>query len=158
MRSNKAMKRQIKYVFSLLFIMVSLFALNACGANQATTPPPASSSDGREIPTPPPEYAGKKNPLTGNAGAIEAGKGIYNSNCASCHGETGLGDGPAAKSLNPPPRPLAHESYLTDAYMYWRIAEGGGIEPFRSAMPAWKSFLNEEKIWQVIAYLRSLMG
>ena len=32
------------------------------------------------------------------------------------------------------------------------------MPPFQSAMPAWKSFLSEEKIWQVIAYLRSLMG
>ena len=157
MRSNKAEMLPIKYVFSLLLIVMALFALAACGAKQ-TPPPSAPPSEGREIPTPPPEYATKKNPLTGNAGAIETGKGIYNSNCASCHGETGLGDGPAAKSLNPPPRPLAQEAYLTDAYMFWRISEGGGMPPFQSAMPAWKSFLSEEKIWQVIAYLRSLMG
>ena len=35
---------------------------------------------------------------------IETGKQLYSSNCASCHGETGDGKGPAGASLNPPPR------------------------------------------------------
>lgn len=32
------------------------------------------------------------------------GKDLYNINCSSCHGETGLGNGPAGLTLNPPPR------------------------------------------------------
>lgn len=32
------------------------------------------------------------------------GKDLYNTNCASCHGETGDGKGPAGATLNPPPR------------------------------------------------------
>ncbi|MDZ4711156.1 MAG: cytochrome c [bacterium] len=32
------------------------------------------------------------------------GKDLYNANCASCHGETGAGNGPAGATLNPPPR------------------------------------------------------
>ena len=35
---------------------------------------------------------------------IETGKQLYSSNCASCHGENGAGDGPAGSTLNPPPR------------------------------------------------------
>ncbi len=35
---------------------------------------------------------------------IDQGKGIYTSNCASCHGETGAGNGAAGAALNPPPR------------------------------------------------------
>lgn len=138
-------------LFLGLWICVGLLA--ACGAKE--TPAPANLDGLR--PDPPAEYAGKTNPLNGNQAAIEAGKGIYNSNCASCHGEKGMGDGPAANSLNPKPLPLAMDGELSDAYLYWRIADGGGMEPFRSAMPAWKSFLTEEQIWQVTAYLRTLM-
>lgn len=35
---------------------------------------------------------------------FEKAKAIFNSNCASCHGEKGYGDGQAASSFNPPPR------------------------------------------------------
>jgi len=35
---------------------------------------------------------------------VEKGKSLYNSNRASCHGETGAGNGPAGGALNPPPR------------------------------------------------------
>ena len=34
------------------------------------------------------------------------GKGLYRSYCASCHGETGRGDGPIAAHLKPPPADL----------------------------------------------------
>ena len=133
-----------------LFIFV--FLLAACSAQ-----PPTTSVANPDLPSIPSEYAGKKNPLAGDAAAIEVGQETYNVYCSSCHGETGQGDGPAAASLDPKPKPLAiTEAGLGDDYLYWRIAEGGLTAPFNSAMPAWKNLFNEEKIWQVIAYLRAL--
>jgi len=35
---------------------------------------------------------------------LARGRALYDTHCASCHGATGVGDGPAAKSLDPPPR------------------------------------------------------
>lgn len=35
---------------------------------------------------------------------VEEGKKIYKTNCASCHGDNGLGDGLASAALNPKPR------------------------------------------------------
>jgi mono/diheme cytochrome c family protein len=110
-----------------------------------------------QLPAIPQEYAALSNPLDGKATAAEEGEQFYRTNCASCHGAEGMGDGPAAKALDPKPKPLAQEGDLSDAYLYWRIAEGGALPPFRSVMPAWKNFLSEEQIWQVVTYLRTLM-
>lgn len=41
----------------------------------------------------------------------EKGKGIFNINCAACHGPKGAGDGPAAVAIKPPPRNYATDSF-----------------------------------------------
>jgi len=108
-------------------------------------------------PTPPAEYALKTNPLANDGPAAEAGQQVFAANCVSCHGPQAMGDGPAASSLNPKPKPLALEmNSLQDKYLFWRISEGGAFAPFVSAMPAWKSILSEDEIWQVITFLRTL--
>jgi hypothetical protein len=45
---------------------------------------------------------------------------------------------------------------VTDGYLVWRITEGGIGEPFNSAMPAWGETFNEEQIWQLVSFVRSL--
>ncbi len=107
----------------------------------------------------PDEFAGMSNPLAGDAAAAAAGEQIYQAFCAACHGAQGAGDGPAAASLNPKPTDLTDPTIMgqmDDNYLYWRISEGGAMAPFNSSMPAWKDTLEEEQIWQVIVYLRTL--
>ncbi len=107
----------------------------------------------------PEEYAGKTNPFAGDADAIAAGEQIFQTYCVACHGTEGKGDGPAAATLDPKPANLADSmmmSMTTDDYLFWRVNEGGAMEPFNSAMPAWKGALSEEQIWQVISYVRTL--
>lgn len=137
-----------------LFVALILCSiiLVGCGSQPAETAP-ASSLD---RPQPPAEYADKVSPKL-SAADLETGMNKYRINCASCHGETGMGDGPAATALDPKPEPLATTSAeLSDAYLFWRISEGGMMAPFNSSMPAWKTLLSEEEIWQITGYLRSL--
>ncbi len=47
-------------------------------------------------------------------------------------------------------------STMDDAYIFWRISEGGAMEPFNSGMPAWGNSLSDEQIWQLVSYLREL--
>lgn len=144
--------------FSILGILLVIAGLAACGGGQST--PVTQTADGQtlERPAPPSEYAKMKSPKPSDSDLAE-GERIYQVNCASCHGEKGLGDGPASASLDPRPQPLAQNSSgLSDAYMFWRISEGGLMAPFNSAMPAWKSILKEDQIWQVISYIRMLGG
>ncbi len=103
----------------------------------------------------PEDFAGKENPIPAEADSLSRGQAIYEAQCASCHGETGMGDGPVAESLDPPPAPVAHTSCrLSDAYLFWRIHDGG--VQWGTAMPPFGEALSEEDIWHVINYLRSL--
>lgn len=104
-----------------------------------------------------PAYVSKSNHLKPNDENIKSGKGLYEHNCAACHGSSGLGDGDAGKSLNPRPANIAAFSKMpmaTDGYLYWTIAEGG--LPLGTAMPPFKSTLKEDEIWKIILYLREL--
>jgi mono/diheme cytochrome c family protein len=150
MKRESMIKKPALMTFLALLVVISFLA--ACGGS-------GNESNTLDIdrPAPPAEYAGKSNPLADDRNAIEAGEQLYASNCAACHGVEAMGDGPASNSLNPKPKPLAIEmKMLQDDYLYWRTAEGGGFSPFASAMPAWKTILSEEQIWQVLAYLRTL--
>jgi mono/diheme cytochrome c family protein len=105
----------------------------------------------------PDEYTSKANPLQPTEANLTAGKKLYQSNCAACHGQSGQGDGPAVANLDPHPTNIARFSDMpmaSDGYLYWTIAEGG--EPVGSAMPAFGDALSEEEIWQIVAYLRQI--
>ena len=43
------------------------------------------------------------NPLANDSEAIRAGRSLYTSWCASCHGDLGKGDGPGVAQADPPP-------------------------------------------------------
>ncbi|MCJ7451098.1 MAG: cytochrome c [Steroidobacteraceae bacterium] len=104
-----------------------------------------------------PEYAGATNPLSGTAESVAHGRQIYEQNCATCHGPQGFGDGPAGKSLQPPPANLVNLSRMpmvSDGYLYWTVAEGG--VPVGSSMPPFKDVLKSDDIWAVILYLQTL--
>ena len=141
---------------SILFCLISLFMvvwLASCQSNQIID----SQSTPGGTPTPPEEYATMSNPLSGETQSIANGEVLYQADCASCHGVTGQGDGPAGLMLDPKPVNLAvAQNNLRDSYLYWRISEGGLMEPFNSMMPAWKGILREDQIWQIISYLRTL--
>ena len=106
----------------------------------------------------PDEFASLTNPFAGDTDAIAAGQEIFVTNCVTCHGPEGAGDGDAAAGLDPKPADLGDNemmSTLTDGYLFWRVSKGGTIEPFNSAMPSWEQSLTEEQRWQVISYVRT---
>src|SRR5262249_58434235 len=50
------------------------------------------------------------------ATSIAAGAALYAQDCATCHGPSGAGDGPAARAMSPPPPDLrAHHATLHTA-------------------------------------------
>jgi len=91
-----------------------------------------------------------KNPVKGVGNAKKA----VETNCVSCHGPGGKGDGPAAAAL-PPPKPANWTSDAvqkqTDGELFWKISNG------RGAMPPWKH-LPENERWEIVNYIRTLKG
>ncbi len=103
----------------------------------------------------PAEYEGKANPITADEKSLARGEEIYAQQCATCHGDGGMGDGPAGKGMDPAPAPIAHSSQmLSDSYLFWRISEGG--VQFKTAMIPYKNILTEDEMWDVINYIRAL--
>jgi mono/diheme cytochrome c family protein len=118
---------------------------------------PGSGMMARHHATIPEPYRGLANPVPAEQASLDRGAELYSTLCASCHGDGGMGDGPAGASLDPAPAPVAHTSQMMgDDMLFWRISEGGGMAPFNSAMPAWKDALDEQARWDLINYVRAL--
>ena len=87
----------------------------------------------------------------------KAGKADYQIYCASCHGETGAGDGPVAQALIPKPARHNDGAYmnpLADDYLF-KVIKFGGASVGKSPMMA-PLGLSDQKIHNVIAFIRSL--
>jgi len=106
----------------------------------------------------PTEYAELDNPIKDpHEFEISRGEELYHYNCAACHGDTAFGNGSIGESLDPPPANLAVAVNETKKnYLFWRIAKGGILEPFNSAMPSWDAVLTDQEIWEVVSFLHTL--
>jgi len=90
--------------------------------------------------------APKKNPYTGNAAAIAEGQALYKKmNCYGCHGmQGGGGMGPS----------LIDET--------WKAGDGSDlnlldqIQNGKGQMPPYKTMVNDDQAWKLIAFIRSL--
>ena len=143
-------KRHWLVVLVLCFMLLSACGDQSSSSNFFETQEVSGSLD------PPEAFAEFNNPYAGDQAAALEGEILYQANCSSCHGFSGEGDGTASAGLEPKPQNLAErQSELSDAYLFWRISDGGLMEPFNSLMPAWRGLLAEEQIWQVITYLRT---
>lgn len=155
------MTRVLVIAFGLLLLTLATFVFASAHMNQGWWGPGMMGGWSRHhyammggIPAP---YTAAQNPLPLNETTLNRGAAVYVKNCASCHGDSGHGDGSAGAALRPPPADLAWISAMPmsrwDAYMVWTVSEGG--TPFRTAMPEFKGTLSDAEIWSVIAYIQN---
>ncbi len=147
-------------------LSLMIFLLAACSPASPSDQPQTETGMGpgmgqasgmmdRHHATLPAEFAGLANPIPADDESLARGAEIYATHCATCHGDYGNGDGPGGASLDPAPAPIAHTSQMMgDAYLFWRITEGGIA--FETAMIPYKDILDENARWDVINYVRAL--
>jgi len=98
-----------------------------------------------------PEQAREGNPVAATEASIARGRELYDQNCTQCHGLTGRGDGPLAKTLAVPPVDFRlHIPYHTDLFFFSVITRG-----FGDVMPAFGSGISEEDRWNLVNFLRA---
>jgi mono/diheme cytochrome c family protein len=101
----------------------------------------------------PPSSANRPNPVPINAYTLGAGQKLYVSNCLTCHGPSGRGDGPGGAALEKKPADLSSlVKGQSDGALFWKISEG------RSPMVSWKGSLTETQRWELVNYIKSFAG
>ena len=92
------------------------------------------------------------NPTLRTAESVERGAAVFAMNCASCHGESGAGDGPLAGTLPAPPANFTvHVPFHPDGVLFAWISDGIP----GTGMPAWSGALDERELWDVVNFLRA---
>ena len=94
-----------------------------------------------------------RNPIPRSPESIARGRQLFAQDCAVCHGAEGRGDGAAAAALPQRPKDLsriAPPPIFPDGVVAFRIINGVRM------MPAFKSTLSENEIWDLLNFIRSL--
>ena len=155
-------------------LLLSFFLINNLNANNTNDPHLAVEDDLndeendisvhgqpcpeiRKVSSVPKEFKNKISPLRKEPRNLKKGKVLYRLKarkaCKYCHGMEGKGDGSMADLMDNPPRNLTCKIYMnkiTDGELFWVIKEG----IVEGGMPSY-NHLSNEKIWQLIQYIRT---
>jgi len=132
--------KTLKQILFLTMVLVLGITFTAVAQQQKPKP--------WEVPA---KFKAMKNPVKVDEASNNAGKMLYNKNCASCHGKTGLGDGPKARGLETFPGDFSKGEYQnqSDADQFYKTKFG------RGEMPKYEGKIDDEGIWQIVNYMRT---
>ena len=102
--------------------------------------------------TVPQEFKTMKNPVKADAESVQVGKNLYMKMCASCHGKTGKGDGPKARTLDTYSGDFTSAEFKNqaDGELFYKTKMG------RGDMPKYENKIPDEDIWNLVNYMKSL--
>jgi mono/diheme cytochrome c family protein len=83
---------------------------------------------------------------------VSQGAGNYAAMCEGCHLRPGVGDSELRRGLYPQPPVLAVRTTSDPARDFWIIKHGLKA----TGMPAWGRSMEDEAIWGMVAFLRTL--
>ena len=90
--------------------------------------------------------------------SAEAGKTTFSTFCATCHGDTGKGDGIAGQALEPNPADFTDPAFWKardDVQIKNAITNGGASVGKSPLMAPWGPVIGEEGVESVLLYLKA---
>jgi mono/diheme cytochrome c family protein len=132
--------RKVSIIVSLLFAAGMITAQNVSGQE--------NQSKLWEVPE---EYKNMENPVAKGEESNKIGKALYDRQCASCHGKTGLSDGFKSRTLSDFAGDFSGDYYQnqTDGEHFYKTKFG------REEMPKYDGILTDEQIWNIVNYMRT---
>ncbi len=134
---------------ALILLLPAALVLGACNFSLASdiTPPPDYVS-----PTPLPTLGAL---VPASSPDVQDGATLYAQNCAACHGDKGLGDGPQSMQLpvTVPGIGLAEVAGSASPADWYKVVTQGNLDRF---MPPFVGALTDQQRWDVIAYVLTL--
>jgi mono/diheme cytochrome c family protein len=95
-----------------------------------------------------------RNPYRATAQTLEEGKGLFETYCAVCHGQSGKGDGPIADKIPHPPSYLSERVLRFQPGQIFHVITKGAKK-----MPSYATQLSASERWKVVTYVHtSLQG
>ena len=93
------------------------------------------------------------NPVQPTEANLLAGMKLYQTNCASCHGDVRQPDSLFADALYPrAPQFIRDAPDMPDDQNFYIIEHGVRL----SGMPAWGKILNQQQVWEVTTFLNRM--
>jgi mono/diheme cytochrome c family protein len=99
-----------------------------------------------------------REPSAAAASSEQEPAATYHSFCASCHGDSGKGNGHGAVAFDPAPADFtdcAKMKMRSDEFLYEVVAKGGSAEGLSRTMPGWSEAFTDSEIHGLVEYLRS---
>ena len=162
---------------NLAVAIIAAALLAACGGEQPSTPAkrtlaPSPTATATTTPTATATPTLTQDPTVPPVRntATSSGQGIFQSNCAVCHGADGEGQPdwhikkPDGVLPAPPLNGDGHTWHHGDGTLYTYVSRGGkafespDIPSFKSGMPAFGEVLSHDDIIAVIEYVKNLWG
>ena len=133
--------KTIKLSFPFLLIVVTISVSSVLLAQQKE----------RKAWNIPANFKDMKNEVKVSPESIQAGGTLYKKHCASCHGKTGLGDGPKAKTLETFSGDFTSADFQnqSDGTLFYQTKFG------RNEMPKYDKKIEDTDIWNIVNYMRT---
>ncbi len=149
------MKKSIKNVITLLTaVTVGGFLLYGASLQEPVNGNTANKVNAKATGKPwvcPEKVTSLSNPIKPQEGILATGKEIWLTQCKSCHGKKGRGDGVKASKIDVPIGDFSSHKYqqASDGELFWKATEG------RKPMPSFKDELSDIERWSVVLYIRT---